>query len=95
MNFKFLDFFRWRMFYWNLFGKPKMPCSSIRILREQQGAVQVTMQELASKGLSSKILPPPVTRTDFEKILAGKRPTVSKADCEAHERFTKEFGVEG
>ncbi|MED6222378.1 Vacuolar protein sorting-associated protein 4B [Stylosanthes scabra] len=62
---------------------------------EQQGAVQVTMQDLASKGLSSKILPPPVTRTDFEKIFAGKRPTVSEADLEAHERFTKEFGEEG
>ncbi|KAL1345571.1 protein SUPPRESSOR OF K(+) TRANSPORT GROWTH DEFECT 1 [Arachis hypogaea] len=62
---------------------------------EQQGAVQTTMQELASKGLSSKILPTPVTRTDFEKILARKKPTVSKADLKVYERFTKEYGEEG
>ncbi|KAF7823250.1 protein SUPPRESSOR OF K(+) TRANSPORT GROWTH DEFECT 1-like [Senna tora] len=62
---------------------------------KQQGAVQVTMQDLAAKGLASKILPPPITRTDFDKVLARQRPTVSKADLEVHERFTKEFGEEG
>ncbi|KHN27655.1 Vacuolar protein sorting-associated protein 4 [Glycine soja] len=62
---------------------------------KQQGAVQTSMQELAAKGLASKILPPPITRTDFEKVLARQRPTVSKADLDVHERFTKEFGEEG
>ncbi|KAK4284224.1 hypothetical protein QN277_001083 [Acacia crassicarpa] len=62
---------------------------------KQEGAVQVTMQDLAAKGIASKILPPPITRTDFDKVLARQRPTVSKADLEVHERFTKEFGEEG
>uniref|UniRef100_A0A9I9DNY8 Protein SUPPRESSOR OF K(+) TRANSPORT GROWTH DEFECT 1 n=1 Tax=Cucumis melo TaxID=3656 RepID=A0A9I9DNY8_CUCME len=62
---------------------------------KQQGAVQISMQELAAKGLASKILPPPITRTDFDKVLARQRPTVSKSDLEIHERFTKEFGEEG
>jgi vacuolar protein-sorting-associated protein 4 len=42
-----------------------------------------------------QILPPPITRTDFEKVLARQRPTVSKTDLEVHEKFTKEFGEEG
>lgn len=61
----------------------------------QPGAIQVSMQELAAKGLASKIIPPPITKTDFDKVLARQRPTVSKADLEVHERFTKEFGEEG
>lgn len=61
----------------------------------QRGAVQVTLQELEAQGLASKILPPPISRTDFEKVLARQRPTVSKADLEVHNRFTKEFGEEG
>ncbi|XXG54849.1 hypothetical protein AAC387_Pa03g2628 [Persea americana] len=67
-----------------------MPCGP-----KQQGAVQTTMQALAAEGLASKILPPPITRTDFDKVLARQRPTVSKSDLEVHERFTKEFGEEG
>ncbi|XP_064962199.1 protein SUPPRESSOR OF K(+) TRANSPORT GROWTH DEFECT 1-like isoform X2 [Musa acuminata AAA Group] len=67
-----------------------MPCGP-----KQPGAVQTTLQELAAKGLGAKILPPPITRNDFEKVLARQRPTVSKADLEVHERFTKEFGEEG
>ncbi|KAK9153711.1 hypothetical protein Sjap_001191 [Stephania japonica] len=62
---------------------------------KQPGAVQTTMQDLASQGLASQILPPPISRTDFDKVLARQRPTVSKADLEVHERFTKEFGEEG
>ncbi|KAG0502509.1 hypothetical protein HPP92_002581, partial [Vanilla planifolia] len=46
------------------------------------GAIQITMQELASEGLAAKILPPPISRTDFDKVLARQRPTVSKADLE-------------
>ncbi|CAN4098981.1 unnamed protein product [Withania somnifera] len=63
---------------------PKHPC-----------AVQTTMQELAAKGLASKIIPPPISKTDFDKVLARQRPTVSKSDLDVHERFTKEFGEEG
>lgn len=59
------------------------------------GSIQTTMQDLAAKGLAAKILPPPITRTDFDKVLARQRPTVSKADLEVHERFTKEFGEDG
>ncbi|MBA0821643.1 hypothetical protein Goarm_018486 [Gossypium armourianum] len=42
-----------------------------------------------------QILPPPISRSDFDKVLARQRPTVSKADLEVHERFTNEFGEEG
>ncbi|XP_057960587.1 protein SUPPRESSOR OF K(+) TRANSPORT GROWTH DEFECT 1-like [Malania oleifera] len=58
----------------------------------QRGAIQITMQELDAQGLASKVLPPPVARTDFDKVLARQKPTVSKADLEIHEKFTKEFG---
>ncbi|KAG5560455.1 hypothetical protein RHGRI_003690 [Rhododendron griersonianum] len=62
---------------------------------KQPGAVQTTMHGLAAKGLASKITLPPITKMDFDKVLARQRPTVSKADLEVHERFTKEFGEEG
>ncbi|XP_042432246.1 protein SUPPRESSOR OF K(+) TRANSPORT GROWTH DEFECT 1-like isoform X3 [Zingiber officinale] len=48
-------------------------------------AVETTLQDLAAKGLADKILPPSITRTDFDKVLARQRPTVSKADLEVHE----------
>ncbi|KAJ4906329.1 Protein SUPPRESSOR OF K(+) TRANSPORT GROWTH DEFECT 1 [Raphanus sativus] len=67
-----------------------MPCGP-----RQPGAIQTTMQDLAAKGLAEKIIPPPITRTDFEKVLARQRPTVSKSDLDVHERFTQEFGEEG
>ncbi|KAE9461349.1 hypothetical protein C3L33_06745, partial [Rhododendron williamsianum] len=67
-----------------------MPCGP-----KQPGAVQTTMQDLDAKGLASKILPPPIAKADFDKVLARQRPTVSKADLDVHERFTKEFGEEG
>ncbi|KAG8387506.1 hypothetical protein BUALT_Bualt02G0028200 [Buddleja alternifolia] len=67
-----------------------MPCGP-----KQRGAVQITMQELAAKGLAEKIIPPPISKTDFDKVLARQRPTVSKSDLDVHERFTKEFGEEG
>ncbi|XP_068637164.1 protein SUPPRESSOR OF K(+) TRANSPORT GROWTH DEFECT 1 [Aristolochia californica] len=59
------------------------------------GAVQTSMQELAADGHASKILPPPISRADFDKVLSRQRPTVSKSDLEVQERFTKEFGEEG
>uniref|UniRef100_A0A7N2R3P6 Spastin/Vps4 C-terminal domain-containing protein n=1 Tax=Quercus lobata TaxID=97700 RepID=A0A7N2R3P6_QUELO len=61
----------------------------------ERGAFQVTLQEVDAQGLASKIQPPPITRVDFDKVLARQKPTVSKADLEVHERFTKEFGEEG
>ncbi|KAL2330724.1 hypothetical protein Fmac_018305 [Flemingia macrophylla] len=30
------------------------------------------------------ILPPPITRTDFDKVLARQRPTVSKSDLDVN-----------
>ncbi|XP_047322578.1 protein SUPPRESSOR OF K(+) TRANSPORT GROWTH DEFECT 1 isoform X1 [Impatiens glandulifera] len=67
-----------------------MPCGP-----KQRGSIQTTMQDLAAKGLASKINPPPISRTDFDKVLARQRPTVSKKDLEVHEKFTKEFGEDG
>ncbi|CAH8263904.1 unnamed protein product [Arabidopsis lyrata] len=67
-----------------------MPCGP-----RHPGAIQTTMQDLAAKGLAEKIIPPPITRTDFEKVLARQKPTVSKSDLDVHERFTQEFGEEG
>ncbi|KAL8199937.1 hypothetical protein R6Q57_013505 [Mikania cordata] len=61
----------------------------------QPGAIEITMQDLASRGEASKIIPPPISRTDFDKVLARQKPTVSKSDLEVHDRFTKEFGEEG
>ncbi|VFQ82923.1 unnamed protein product [Cuscuta campestris] len=78
------------MFFMKTSNGTWMPCGP-----KQSGAVQTTMQELAAKGLASKIIPPPITKTDFDKVLARQRPTVSKSDLDVHERFTKEFGEEG
>lgn len=61
----------------------------------QPGAIETNMQELAAKGLASKITPPPISIRDFDRVLWKQKPTVSKADLEVHERFTKEFGEEG
>lgn len=61
----------------------------------QPGAIQTNMQELAAKGLASKITPPPISIRDFDRVLWKQKPTVSKADLKVHERFTKEFGEEG
>lgn len=59
------------------------------------GAIEITMQDLATQGEASKIIPPPISRTDFDKVLARQKPTVSKGDLELHDRFTREFGEEG
>ncbi|KAK2969107.1 hypothetical protein RJ640_028814 [Escallonia rubra] len=61
----------------------------------QQGAILTNMQELAARGLASKIHPPPINKTDFDKVLARQKPTVSKTDLQVHDRFTHEFGEEG
>ncbi|MFQ6638735.1 hypothetical protein Gotur_014300 [Gossypium turneri] len=78
------------MFFYKTPNDMWMPCGP-----KQPGVVQITMQELAAKGLAAQILPPPISRSDFDKVLARQRPTVSKADLEVHERFTNEFGEEG
>ncbi|CAA6669836.1 unnamed protein product [Spirodela intermedia] len=78
------------MFFINTENDMWVPCGP-----KQQGAIQTTMQDLAGNGLGSKILPPPISKTDFDKVLARQRPTVSKGDLEVHERFTREFGEEG
>ncbi|XP_075644364.1 protein SUPPRESSOR OF K(+) TRANSPORT GROWTH DEFECT 1-like [Castanea sativa] len=67
-----------------------VPCK-----RTRQGAIEITLQELNAQGLALKILLPPNTRADFDKMLARQKPTVSEADLEVHERFNKEFGNEG
>ncbi|KAI3450701.1 hypothetical protein Pfo_007366 [Paulownia fortunei] len=67
-----------------------MPCGP-----KQPGAIQISMQELAAQGLAAEIIPPPISKTDFDKVLARQKPTVSKTDLDVHERFTKEFGEEG
>ncbi|KAI3507055.1 hypothetical protein L1887_21794 [Cichorium endivia] len=59
------------------------------------GAIEITMQDLAAQGQAEKILPPPISRTDFDKVLVRQKPTVSKSDLELHDRFTREFGEEG
>ncbi|KAJ6717042.1 AAA-TYPE ATPASE FAMILY PROTEIN [Salix koriyanagi] len=41
------------------------------------GAVQISMQDLAAQGLAEKILPPPIMKTDFDKVLARQKPTYS------------------
>ncbi|KAL4295864.1 hypothetical protein GQ457_12G027470 [Hibiscus cannabinus] len=50
--------------------------------------------KMPTAGQLGEILPPPISKSDFDKVLARQRPTVSKADLEVHERFTKEFGDE-
>ncbi|KAI3961004.1 hypothetical protein MKW92_048144, partial [Papaver armeniacum] len=78
------------MFFINTKDDMWVPCGP-----KQRGAIQTTMQDLATKGLAAKILPPPIMRTDFDKVLARQRPTVSISDLDVHERFTREFGEEG
>ncbi|KNA08788.1 hypothetical protein SOVF_159630 [Spinacia oleracea] len=78
------------MFFYKTKDDVWIPCGP-----RHPGAIQTTMQDLAAEGLAAKIVPPPITRTDFEKVLARQRPTVSKKDLEVHERFTQEFGEEG
>ncbi|KAL6205339.1 hypothetical protein ACLB2K_022600 [Fragaria x ananassa] len=68
------------MFFYKNSDNMFIPCGP-----KQPGAVQITMQELAAQGLASQILPPPITKTDFDKVLARQRPTVSKGDLEVHE----------
>eukprot|EP00246_Nothoceros_aenigmaticus_P003816 TRINITY_DN15018_c0_g1_i1.p1 TRINITY_DN15018_c0_g1~~TRINITY_DN15018_c0_g1_i1.p1 ORF type:complete len:439 (-),score=84.63 TRINITY_DN15018_c0_g1_i1:657-1973(-) len=71
-------------------GEMWVPCGP-----RQPGAIETSMQDLATKGLASKILPPPIAKVDFDKVLSRQRPTVSPDDLLIQERFTREFGEEG
>ena len=67
-----------------------MPCSP-----GEPGAWESSLEELARLGYAARVLPPPITATDFKKVLLRARPTVAAADLELHEKFTREFGEEG
>ncbi|KAI8473497.1 MAG: AAA-ATPase of VPS4/SKD1 family [Monoraphidium minutum] len=58
------------------------------------GAMEVGLQYFADKGLADKVLPPVITRADFDKVLLRARPTVSPSDLAQYEKFTDEFGEE-
>jgi vacuolar protein-sorting-associated protein 4 len=58
-------------------------------------AFLATLTSLADAGHSAKVVPPRITRADFDRVLLRARPTVSVADLECHTRFTKEFGEKG
>ena len=38
---------------------------------------------------------PPNTKADFDSALEKQKPTVSKAEIDACEKFTKDFGIDG
>ncbi|KAK7818657.1 protein suppressor of k(+) transport growth defect 1 [Quercus suber] len=75
--------------------EPVRQTRDAKFFKKNSSDMWVTLQELDAQGLASKIQPPPITRADFDKVLARQKPTVSKADLEVHERFTVEFGEEG
>ena len=54
-----------------------------------------SLKELDTRGYGARVLPPRITRADFDRVLLRARPTVSVKDLEAHQRFTQEFGEEG
>ncbi|CAI9118480.1 OLC1v1020059C2 [Oldenlandia corymbosa var. corymbosa] len=74
------------MFFVNTSSGLWMPCGP-----QQSGAVQTSIQELAAKGLASKITLPPISKMDVYKVLARQKPTVSKSDLQLHERFTQDL----
>jgi vacuolar protein-sorting-associated protein 4 len=58
------------------------------------GAQEVNLQYFADKGLADRVVPPTISRNDFEKVLLRARPTVSHSDLGVFEKFTDEFGEE-
>ena len=58
------------------------------------GAQEVNLQYFADKGTADRVVPPKISRLDFEKVLLRARPTVSHSDLGVFERFTEEFGEE-
>eukprot|EP00798_Chlamydomonas_sp_ICE-L_P027690 gene27690-7331_t len=57
-------------------------------------AKEMTLNYFADNDLADKVLPPPITMRDFEKVLPRARPTVGKSDLEVFVKFTEEFGEE-
>ena len=67
-----------------------MPCSP-----GAQGAFEATMHTLKEAGYAEQVIPPPISRNDFERALVRARPTVSAADLDMYIQYTKEFGENG
>ena len=67
-----------------------MPCSP-----GAPGAFAATLESLVDAGYSRQVVPPPISRGDFERVLVRARPTVSEADLEVYNDFTREFGEKG
>ncbi|KAF5835378.1 P-loop containing nucleoside triphosphate hydrolase protein [Dunaliella salina] len=70
-------------------GGMYLPCAP-----SEPGAQELSLQYFADNNLADKVLPPPITMRDFNKVMLRARPTVGKADLEVFERFTSEFGEE-
>lgn len=62
------------------------PCSP-----GEKGSMEMNLVDIPS----NKLLPPIVTREDFEKALLTSKPSVSQDDLEQYVKWTKEFGQEG
>eukprot|EP00761_Pharyngomonas_kirbyi_P009273 gb/GECH01009289.1/.p1 GENE.gb/GECH01009289.1/~~gb/GECH01009289.1/.p1 ORF type:complete len:460 (+),score=141.65 gb/GECH01009289.1/:1-1380(+) len=62
------------------------PCSP-----GDEGAIEKSLRDIEP----SKLTPPPVSIHDFRRALRTTRPSVSKEDLGAHEKFTRDFGSEG
>jgi vacuolar protein-sorting-associated protein 4 len=54
-----------------------------------------TLDELDSQGLAKRVMPPKISKSDFDRVLVRARPTVGKDDLKVYEDFTREFGEEG
>lgn len=68
-------------------GQEKLtPCSP-----GDAGAIEMNWTDVDS----DKLLEPPLALKDFVKAVKGARPTVSQADIQRSEEWTKEFGSEG
>ena len=57
-------------------------------------AQEVTLTYFADKGTADRVLPPRITKRDFDKVLLRARPTVAPDDLAIFERFTADFGEE-
>ena len=66
------------------------PCSA-----GDPAAFPATLISLADAGHSAAVMPPKITRADFDRVLMRARPTVSASDLDVHIKFTKEFGEKG
>ena len=55
-------------------------------------AFEATLETLDQASYTKRVVPPPITREDFERALVRARPTVSAQDIKAYDDFTHEFG---